>query len=160
MEQLGCPDPGPRLMAAGPADARKAEGDEAAAGGDSKLFRCAWVRRWLPLAYRGELEQVLRLTGPLVSPDRCNVLRSSCLKWPELSLCGLISRLTAGCWQPVKQSLFVPAAAVQDPQLLASIRYHHICWTHWQRGAGWIRSGLRGRVSASVLVYSAHVFFC
>uniref|UniRef100_A0A8D0D114 Multidrug and toxin extrusion protein n=1 Tax=Sander lucioperca TaxID=283035 RepID=A0A8D0D114_SANLU len=40
------------------------EGDEAAVS--SKLFRCACVRRWLPLAYREELYQVLRLTGPLL----------------------------------------------------------------------------------------------
>uniref|UniRef100_A0AAQ6AE18 Multidrug and toxin extrusion protein n=1 Tax=Amphiprion ocellaris TaxID=80972 RepID=A0AAQ6AE18_AMPOC len=32
----------------------------------SKLFRCACVRRWLPLAYREELYQVLLLTGPLL----------------------------------------------------------------------------------------------
>lgn len=69
MEKLGSPDPGPTLMGAGLNDAKKtgAEGEEAAAGGSSKLFRCACVRRWLPLAYREELYQVLRLTGPLVS---------------------------------------------------------------------------------------------
>lgn len=56
-------------MGAGPNDAKKAEaeGDETAAGGSSKLFRCVCVRRWLSLAYREELYHVLRLTGPLVS---------------------------------------------------------------------------------------------
>lgn len=55
-------------MGAGPnSDAKKAEGEEAAAGGSSKLFRCACVRRWLPPAYGEELCHVLRLTGPLVS---------------------------------------------------------------------------------------------
>lgn len=54
---------------AGVSDAKQAEagGDEAAAGDSSKLFRCACVRRWLPLTYREELYHVLRLTGPLVS---------------------------------------------------------------------------------------------
>lgn len=32
----------------------------------NKLFRCASVRRWIPLAYREELYHVLRLTGPLL----------------------------------------------------------------------------------------------
>lgn len=76
MEKLGSPDAGPTLMGAGPNnDAKKAEaeGEEAAAGGSYKLFRCACVRRWLPLAYREELHHVLRLTGPLVS-DRCSVI--------------------------------------------------------------------------------------
>uniref|UniRef100_A0A673AAE2 Multidrug and toxin extrusion protein n=1 Tax=Sphaeramia orbicularis TaxID=375764 RepID=A0A673AAE2_9TELE len=40
----------------------------------SKLFRCACVRRWLPLAYREELYHVLRLTGPLVSRGKLNFL--------------------------------------------------------------------------------------
>uniref|UniRef100_A0AAY4AL17 Multidrug and toxin extrusion protein n=1 Tax=Denticeps clupeoides TaxID=299321 RepID=A0AAY4AL17_9TELE len=31
-----------------------------------KLFRCAWLRRLVPLAYREELYHVLRLTGPLL----------------------------------------------------------------------------------------------
>lgn len=72
MEKLDSPDPGPTLMGAGPSagvsGAKQAEtvGDEAAAGGSSKLFRCACVR-WLPLAYREELYHVLRLMGPLVS---------------------------------------------------------------------------------------------
>uniref|UniRef100_A0A3Q1DHC7 Multidrug and toxin extrusion protein n=1 Tax=Amphiprion ocellaris TaxID=80972 RepID=A0A3Q1DHC7_AMPOC len=41
-------------------------GDEEATLASSKLFRCACVRRWLPLAYREELYQVLLLTGPLL----------------------------------------------------------------------------------------------
>ncbi|KAL7844560.1 hypothetical protein SRHO_G00230990 [Serrasalmus rhombeus] len=32
----------------------------------SRVFRCAFVQRWVPLAYREELYQVLRLTGPLL----------------------------------------------------------------------------------------------
>lgn len=73
MEKLGSPDPGPTLMGAGPnaaaSGAKQAETgeDEAAAADSSKLFRCACVRRWLPLAYREEIYHVLRLTGPLVS---------------------------------------------------------------------------------------------
>lgn len=65
-------------MGAGPNDAKKAaaEGDEAAAGGSSRLFRCACVRRWLPLAYREELYHVLRLTGPLVSDSRFRLVAS------------------------------------------------------------------------------------
>lgn len=57
------------------------------------------------------------------------------------------------CRQPVKQSLFVPSAAVQDPQLLATIRYHHICWPHWQCRAGWICTGLSGNVFTSLLIH-------
>lgn len=53
-------------------------GDEEAALASSKLFRCACVRRWIPLAYREELYEVLRLTGPLVSRGKltwwCGVL--------------------------------------------------------------------------------------
>uniref|UniRef100_A0A3B5ADH7 Multidrug and toxin extrusion protein n=1 Tax=Stegastes partitus TaxID=144197 RepID=A0A3B5ADH7_9TELE len=41
----------------------------------SKLFRCACVRRWLPLVYREELHEVLRLTGPLVSRVKLNFLQ-------------------------------------------------------------------------------------
>uniref|UniRef100_A0A3B4YE52 Multidrug and toxin extrusion protein n=1 Tax=Seriola lalandi dorsalis TaxID=1841481 RepID=A0A3B4YE52_SERLL len=40
----------------------------------SKLFRCACVRRWLPLAYREELYHVLRLTGPLLLSRILNFL--------------------------------------------------------------------------------------
>ncbi len=73
MEKLGSPDPAHPLPGAGPvagvciAKTAGAEGDEAAGAVSAKLFRCACIRRWLPLAYREELYQVLRLTGPLVS---------------------------------------------------------------------------------------------
>lgn len=76
MEKLGSPDPAPPSTGAGPVDgvsvAKKAgtEGDEAVAGVSSKLFRCACVRRWLPLAYREELYHILLLTGPLVSREK------------------------------------------------------------------------------------------
>lgn len=40
----------------------------------SKLFRCSCVRKWVPLAYREELYQVLLLTGPLVSPLSAPIL--------------------------------------------------------------------------------------
>lgn len=71
MEKLDSPEPAHPSLGAGPvagdsvAKAAGVEGDEAAVS--SKLFRCACIRRWLPLAYREELYQVLRLTGPLVS---------------------------------------------------------------------------------------------
>ena len=74
MEKLGSPEPAHPSPGAGPvagvsvAKAAGAEGDEATvAAVSSKLFRCACVRRWIPLAYREELYHVLRLTGPLVS---------------------------------------------------------------------------------------------
>lgn len=147
MEKSGSPDSG-----AGPNHAKKAEGAEgaeAAGGGSSQLLR------WLPPAYRQELYQVLRLTGPLVSPwIRCSysvatVFHSdatcSSLKRLGLTLC---SKVYPSERDSKKNHLFVPAAAVQDPQLLASIRYHHICWTYWQRGAGWICFGLSGNVFA------------
>lgn len=74
MEKLGSPEPAHPAPGAGPvagvsvaemAGAEGDEGDEAAAV-SSKLFRCACVRRWLPLAYREEVYHVLRLTGPLL----------------------------------------------------------------------------------------------
>uniref|UniRef100_A0A3Q3FH70 Multidrug and toxin extrusion protein n=1 Tax=Labrus bergylta TaxID=56723 RepID=A0A3Q3FH70_9LABR len=40
----------------------------------SKLFRCACMRRWIPLAYREELYQVLRLSGPLLLARILNFL--------------------------------------------------------------------------------------
>ncbi|XP_030636857.1 multidrug and toxin extrusion protein 1 [Chanos chanos] len=40
----------------------------------SRLFCCACVRRWIPLAYREELYQVLRLTGPLLVSRMLNFL--------------------------------------------------------------------------------------
>ncbi|XP_077962790.1 multidrug and toxin extrusion protein 1 isoform X7 [Gasterosteus aculeatus] len=73
MEKLGSPDPAHPLPGAGPLDGvsvaktMRPEGDDAAvAAVSSKLFRCAWVRRLVPLVYREELYQVLRLTGPLI----------------------------------------------------------------------------------------------
>lgn len=71
MEKLGSPDPADPPPGTGPVAgvsvgrSSGAEEDEAAVS--SKLFRCACVRRWVPLVYREELYQVLRLTGPLVS---------------------------------------------------------------------------------------------
>ncbi|XP_037323226.2 multidrug and toxin extrusion protein 1-like isoform X1 [Pungitius pungitius] len=83
MEKLGSPDPAHPSPAAGPLDGGSVattmgpEGDDAAlAAVSSKLFRCAWVRRWVPLAYREELYQVLRLTGPLVVSQFLNFLMS------------------------------------------------------------------------------------
>lgn len=73
MEKLGSPEPavppsGASPVAGGSVDGTPAvEGDEEAAAVSSKLFRWACVRRWLPLAYREELYQVLLFTGPLVS---------------------------------------------------------------------------------------------
>lgn len=73
MEKLGSLEHAHPLPSAGPvagvsvAKTAKVEGDEAAGAVSSKLFRCACIKRWLPLAYREELYQVLRLTGPLVS---------------------------------------------------------------------------------------------
>ncbi|KAK1883302.1 Multidrug and toxin extrusion protein 1 [Dissostichus eleginoides] len=73
MEKLGSPDPADPPPGAGPvagvsvgrsSGAEEDEKDEAAVS--SKLFRCACVRRWVPLVYREELYQVLRLTGPLL----------------------------------------------------------------------------------------------
>ncbi|KAG7217256.1 hypothetical protein INR49_027800 [Caranx melampygus] len=52
----------------------RAEGDEAVAVVSSKLFWCACVRRWLPLAYREELYHVLVLTGPLLLARILNFL--------------------------------------------------------------------------------------
>lgn len=73
MEKLGSPEPAHPSPGSGPvagesvAKTAGLEGDEAAAAVSSKLFRCACVRRWIPLVYREELYQVLRLAGPLVS---------------------------------------------------------------------------------------------
>lgn len=68
MEKLASLDPAPTD---GMSVAKKTgtEGDETVAEVSSKLFRCACVRRWLPLAYREELYHILRLTGPLVSRE-------------------------------------------------------------------------------------------
>uniref|UniRef100_A0A3B5ACH8 Multidrug and toxin extrusion protein n=1 Tax=Stegastes partitus TaxID=144197 RepID=A0A3B5ACH8_9TELE len=72
MEKLGSPGPAHPLQGEGPvagvsvAKTAGVVGDEEATLPSSKLFRCACVRRWLPLVYREELHEVLRLTGPLV----------------------------------------------------------------------------------------------
>ncbi|XP_034462990.1 multidrug and toxin extrusion protein 1 [Hippoglossus hippoglossus] len=72
MEKLGSPEPAPPSLGAEPvtglsaAKAAEAEEDEAMAAASSKLCQLAWVKRWLPLAYRVELYQVLHLTGPLL----------------------------------------------------------------------------------------------
>ncbi|KAJ8347655.1 hypothetical protein SKAU_G00262440 [Synaphobranchus kaupii] len=42
----------------------------------AKLFCCRFVRHWVPLAYREELYQVLRLTGPLLASRILNFLLS------------------------------------------------------------------------------------
>nr|XP_046266919.1 multidrug and toxin extrusion protein 1 [Scatophagus argus] len=81
MEKLGSPDPARPSPGAGPvtgvsvAKTAETEGDEAAVV-SSKLFRCACVRRCLPLAYREELYHVLRLTGPLLVSRMLNFLLS------------------------------------------------------------------------------------
>ncbi|XP_049892855.1 multidrug and toxin extrusion protein 1 isoform X2 [Epinephelus moara] len=87
MENLGSPEPAHPAPGAGPvagvsvAKTAGAEGDEgdegdeaAAAVINSKLFRCACVGRWLPLAYREELYHILRLTGPLLLSRILNFL--------------------------------------------------------------------------------------
>ncbi|KAF3840802.1 hypothetical protein F7725_006664 [Dissostichus mawsoni] len=79
--KLGSPDPADPPPGAGPvagvsvgrsSGAEEDEEDEAAVS--SKLFRCACVRRWVPLVYREELYQVLRLTGPLLLSRIMNFL--------------------------------------------------------------------------------------
>lgn len=72
MEKRGSRDLTGPLQGAGPvpglpeATAAGEEEDEEQNVLSNKLFRCASVRRWIPLAYREELYHVLRLTGPLV----------------------------------------------------------------------------------------------
>ncbi|TNN63447.1 Multidrug and toxin extrusion protein 1 [Liparis tanakae] len=78
MEKLGSPDPvGSSLPGAGLADDEApvdtAANDEGAVS--SKLFRCACVRRWLPLAYREELYHVVLLTWPLLLSRMLNYLQ-------------------------------------------------------------------------------------
>uniref|UniRef100_A0A3P8VPN3 Multidrug and toxin extrusion protein n=1 Tax=Cynoglossus semilaevis TaxID=244447 RepID=A0A3P8VPN3_CYNSE len=51
-----------------------ADRDEAEAKVSSKMCPTAFVRRWLPLAYREELHQVLKLTGPLLLSRILNIL--------------------------------------------------------------------------------------
>ncbi|KAM9450579.1 multidrug and toxin extrusion protein 1 isoform 2-T2 [Clarias gariepinus] len=41
----------------------------------ARVFRCGFVRHWVPLAYREELYQVLRLTGPLLVTRILNFLQ-------------------------------------------------------------------------------------
>lgn len=73
MEKLGSLEHAQPLPSAGPvagvsvANTAKAEGEEEAGVVSSKLFGCACMTRWIPLAYREELYHVVRLTGPLVS---------------------------------------------------------------------------------------------
>uniref|UniRef100_A0A671WRZ0 Multidrug and toxin extrusion protein n=1 Tax=Sparus aurata TaxID=8175 RepID=A0A671WRZ0_SPAAU len=80
MEKLGSPEPAHPSPGSGPvagesvAKTAGLEGDEAAAAVSSKLFRCACVRRWIPLVYREELYQVLRLAGPLLLSRILNFL--------------------------------------------------------------------------------------
>uniref|UniRef100_A0A667Y6Y6 Multidrug and toxin extrusion protein n=1 Tax=Myripristis murdjan TaxID=586833 RepID=A0A667Y6Y6_9TELE len=79
MEELGLPKAAGPSAGAGPvagvsvAKVAGVEGDEAAAV-SSKLFRCACMRRLLPLAYREELYHVLQLTGPLLVSRILNFL--------------------------------------------------------------------------------------
>ncbi|XP_054650234.1 multidrug and toxin extrusion protein 1-like [Dunckerocampus dactyliophorus] len=44
------------------------------AGLSDKMFRCRWVRHKVPLAYREELYQILRMTGPLLLSRILNYL--------------------------------------------------------------------------------------
>ncbi|XP_029375657.1 multidrug and toxin extrusion protein 1 [Echeneis naucrates] len=80
MEKQGFPGPAQPMQDAEPvagvsvAKVAGAQGDEAVTAVSSKLFRCACVRRWLPLAYREELYHVLRLTGPLLLSRILNFL--------------------------------------------------------------------------------------
>ncbi|XP_069577703.1 multidrug and toxin extrusion protein 1 [Brachyistius frenatus] len=80
MEKLGSPEPAHPLPGAGSdagvsvAKTSGDVGDEPETLASSKLFRCACVRRWLPLAYREELYQVLRLTWPLLLSRILNFL--------------------------------------------------------------------------------------
>ncbi|XP_047462100.1 multidrug and toxin extrusion protein 1 [Mugil cephalus] len=80
MEKPGSLEPAHPLPGAEPvagvsvAKAAGDVGDEEATLASSKLFRCACVRRWIPLAYREELYHVLRLTGPLLLSRFLNFL--------------------------------------------------------------------------------------
>lgn len=110
MEKLGSPDPAvPSPGASSVAGVSAAntpaatEGDEEAAAVSSKLFRCACVRRWLPLAYREELYHVLQLTGPLVSRGKLKgcggdwyVIHKVLLRHAVLFFCGKLL-LNAHC---------------------------------------------------------------
>ncbi|KAM9846557.1 multidrug and toxin extrusion protein 1 [Aulostomus maculatus] len=80
MEKLGSPEPADPSTGVRPVagvavvSTPVLEGDEEATAVSSKLFPCACVRRWLPLVYREELYQVLRLTGPLLLSRILNFL--------------------------------------------------------------------------------------
>uniref|UniRef100_A0A8C4FE66 Multidrug and toxin extrusion protein n=1 Tax=Dicentrarchus labrax TaxID=13489 RepID=A0A8C4FE66_DICLA len=77
---MGSPEPEHPSPGAGPVagvsvtKTAGVEGDEAVVAVSSKLFRCACIRRWLPLVYREELYQVLQLTGPLLLSRILNFL--------------------------------------------------------------------------------------
>ncbi|XP_062340869.1 multidrug and toxin extrusion protein 1 [Osmerus eperlanus] len=81
MEKSGVSEPTGPLLGAGQvavgavgrsAGAEGEDGEVAAVS--SKLFCCACLRRWIPLAYREELYHVLRLTGPLLVSRILNLL--------------------------------------------------------------------------------------
>ncbi|KAM6983890.1 multidrug and toxin extrusion protein 1 [Tautogolabrus adspersus] len=80
MEKVGSPDPACPSLGAGPVaedlvpKEAGVKGNEELEAVSSKLFRCACMRRWIPLAYREELYHVLRLTGPLLLSRILNFL--------------------------------------------------------------------------------------
>uniref|UniRef100_A0AAX7V8T0 Multidrug and toxin extrusion protein n=1 Tax=Astatotilapia calliptera TaxID=8154 RepID=A0AAX7V8T0_ASTCA len=82
MEKLDSPEPAHPLPGAGPvaevsvAKTAGAVEDEGASWVRSKLFECSCMKRLLPQAYREELYQVLRLTGPLLLSRILNFLLS------------------------------------------------------------------------------------
>ncbi|XP_035998988.1 multidrug and toxin extrusion protein 1 isoform X1 [Fundulus heteroclitus] len=82
MEKPGSLEPAPPLPGAEPvagvhvAKMEVPPVDEGAKPASSKLFWCACVKRWLPLAYREELYHILRLTGPLLLSRVLNFLLS------------------------------------------------------------------------------------
>ncbi|XP_031609996.2 multidrug and toxin extrusion protein 1 [Oreochromis aureus] len=93
MEKLASPEPAHPLPGAGPVAevsvAKTAEPveDEGASWVRSKLFECGCMKRLLPQAYREELYQVLRLTGPLLLSRILNFL----LPFVITIFCGHIS---------------------------------------------------------------------
>lgn len=75
MEERGSRDLAEHLQGAGPVGAapgaktagvNRGEAEEGQNAISNKLFCCARVRHWIPLAYREELYHVLHLTGPLL----------------------------------------------------------------------------------------------
>uniref|UniRef100_A0A8C5DD51 Multidrug and toxin extrusion protein n=1 Tax=Gouania willdenowi TaxID=441366 RepID=A0A8C5DD51_GOUWI len=86
MEKLGSLEPAHHTPGVGPvagdpvaktaaaAAAAGPVGEETPTVESSKLFRCACVKRWIPLAYREEIYHVLRLTGPLLLSRILNFL--------------------------------------------------------------------------------------